>query len=869
MPEKQKDEKKLLEKGKIMKRKIFLFILFLSLGGGCQSEENFITNRGLNPAFIDFPESSLVDFSFLLDPPAGKYGFLKVTDDGHFCFERNNQKVRFWGITVAADNVDIPKEQISNIVSVIARSGCNLVRFHEIDNRGAEKYGIVRRCVISDAYPNQNNSRNLDPDYLDRLDWWVKCCKEKGLYVYLVIRGYRTFKIDDGVANADQLQRAAKPYAMFSQKLIDLQKEYAQKFLFEHINPYTGLPFGRDPAICLLEVENEDSLFFDPGNWKDYISSYKEEFYDYWIKFLKGKYGDTEKLKNAWTDESGYCCLLPDENLENGKVNLPSGKFLTVEHHITPQKFPPLEAPLRVRESLLFASELQRKYFREMKEFIRSKGCQIPLTATVNSEIALDTWTVAQELDCIGENNYLDHPSFSAGAEWIGKPCFSLRNQIKDVSGWAAMSYILNYKWAKKPVVVREWATCWPNPYRGAGVLERAAYAAFQDLDVFIFFSHYTHYSRDQLSSFGIQADPLQWGIWGYAGYLFIKGDIETGQKSVGIGFSDEDFLTWLPENRKLYTILPYVYRLENYYQQGKFQNNPYYYLISSGSAWKNVSYPTQNTILFSRLSDKFLNNQNLYPLSIFAKSGYSMEGVNHPETANLTKLGGDNILYDEKKNNYLCLESDPGKIENFISGKIAQIKDKTFTNETQEIIRDSDRGIITILGKSICAIAGEFESGKDYKFGKYTFKSQSKIATVTIFENERFKAIKRTSAAKNRGEKLVKVEENKYVLDSSGSPPVQTLGQRSSVPEEISYQDKTLLKAFLQNGTYELVEDKVNKLYYLFCDTPNIQFILGEGGQGEYEIEINYYEVQPTKIKTKDLIYPGYAKFIKIYRLK
>ncbi len=131
--------------------------------------------RALNPTFDTFPDASLVDFSFLLDPPAGKHGFVEARPDGHFYFSGNDKRVRFWGVTVAASHVDIPKERIREAVDVIARSGCNLLRLHELDNRGGEKYDLVRRNIIDEAFPNNDDSTKFDAEYRDRVDYWIAC----------------------------------------------------------------------------------------------------------------------------------------------------------------------------------------------------------------------------------------------------------------------------------------------------------------------------------------------------------------------------------------------------------------------------------------------------------------------------------------------------------------------------------------------------------------------------------------------------------------------------------------------------------------------------------------------------------------------
>ncbi|MBI2251468.1 MAG: hypothetical protein HYU63_01695 [Armatimonadetes bacterium] len=158
----------------------------------------------LNPKLANFPYSSLIDFNYLLDPPAGKYGFLKIKE-GHFYWE-NGKRAKFWGINLSSLSLNIEKEKIDYITNVFAASGINLVRLEAIDNYN---------CLISEG----ENSKNFNPEYLDKLDYWIYKLKEKGIYIYLDLLDFRTFKEADGVINAKNLGRAAKPYAVFNPKL--------------------------------------------------------------------------------------------------------------------------------------------------------------------------------------------------------------------------------------------------------------------------------------------------------------------------------------------------------------------------------------------------------------------------------------------------------------------------------------------------------------------------------------------------------------------------------------------------------------------------------------------------------------------------
>ncbi|GEM_PF-333715 len=527
-----------------------------------------IAARSIAPTFDTFPDSSLVDFSFLLDPPAGKHGFVMTRADGHFYYEKTNARAKFWGATVAASNTDIPKEKISEVVDVLARGGCNLLRLHELDNRGGERYNLVRRNIIDEAYPNNDKSTVFDAEYRDRVDWWIACAQKRGLYVYLVVRGYRTFRAGDGVASADQLDRSAKPYSFFNPRLIELQKQYASEWLIQHVNPYTGVPNGLNPAVAFLEVENEDSLFcfynISSTRWLGMVEPYRTEFIGLWNEWLKNQYGSTDALRRAWTNERGECPLGADESLEKATVKIPSMNEESIEKIDEIPWADPLRSPARARDGVRFAAEVQRRYFSTMREHLRSLGCRALLTATVDTHTLIDTWTVAAELDFTAQNAYMDHPAFAVGQEWVGRQFFRNANYLKETSIWGLAPRMAQWKWTGKPWMVREWTLCWPNEYRVSALLDIAAIADMQDYDGLIHFDYKTWGNPDLISAFGMQPDPARWGMAGYAALLYLRGDLPPQDEVVRILYTDEDLATWASSMSQLYRVA-WTRRIENW----------------------------------------------------------------------------------------------------------------------------------------------------------------------------------------------------------------------------------------------------------------------------------------------------------------
>ena len=749
--------------------------------------------RWLDPRFGEFPDASLIDFSFLLDPPAGKFGFVKVGEDGHFYLEKTNKRIKFWGVTIAGSHVDIPKERIETVVEVLARAGCNIIRLHELDNRGGEKFGIVRRNIIDESYPNENNSRNLDKEYLDRVDYWIYQAQKRGIYVYLVLRAYRTFKAGDGVEGAEKMERKGSPYGLFDEQMIKLQKEFIDNFLFKHVNPYTGVPNGLNPAVAMIELINEDSFFFQYDKLDAMIEPYKTKFMRLWVQFLREKYVNTENLKRAWTTKDGFSILGNDESIEEGRVKFPKlklGEFSEVGHS-------EIDHPLRKKDGIEFLMSLQVKLFKDLKEFIRSRGCPIPLTTTVNGEFICDTYTVASELDFIGQNMYMDHPFFEQGREWVGISFFRNENYLKKSDRWGFPVYSSFYAWDKKPIVIREWALCYPNEYRASSLIQMAVYSLLQDYDAVIYFAYYTWGDVNVCSPFGLQSDPTRWGLFGYAAKIFINSEIKPFHEKVNICFYPDDLKTFID--------------------------------------WWNEAYKLSYNFM---LRNKILSNDEI------------------------ASLGGNEINIPAR---------------DIFRGNAKKLIDSLMKITRDEIKIDFAKGVLLINSKTFKAVSGEVDTSKTYKLGNFKIKISSPISAVLILsldnlplEKSNKIAVKFVTVAKNRGQIFERVNDGRFALKNQGSAPVQTYGEKSDSGIEILKDDKSIVKSFMRNGSFEVVIDKDKKHVFIFCDTPNIKFEVSPeffrferivkfyqeiGGEGCGEV-----------FENSAFVYPGYSKYVMIY---
>ena len=186
-------------------------------------------------------KNSALDFSFLLDAPAGKYGFLK-SEGENFVFEnRPDVPVRFNGTNLCFDIATrFTHEQADILAESLAATGFNAVRLHHFD----------RDLVDSDK-----TDGSVDPKRLDNLHYLVSALKRRGIYVTLDLYTCRT----TGFPEKFKSMFEVKSRMVFSKELRDNLMNFARTMLTP-VNPYTGLALKDDPTLITVGLINEDPI---------------------------------------------------------------------------------------------------------------------------------------------------------------------------------------------------------------------------------------------------------------------------------------------------------------------------------------------------------------------------------------------------------------------------------------------------------------------------------------------------------------------------------------------------------------------------------------------------------------------------------
>jgi len=501
-----------------------------------------------------------IDLTGFLDGPAGKHGFVTVGEDGHFHFA-DGTRARFFGTNVGGQRAFPAKKDAEVLAARLAKYGVNLLRIHAIDGQWGQFIDF-----------SKGDSRHFKPEAFDRLDYFFAELKKRGIYVYFDMLDYRRFMPGDGVADAAQFEHgwhhSIKGATIFNDRLIELQKEFATRF-FTHGNPYTGLTYTNDPAVAVVEITNENSVFYF-RNTTLTLPVYADELRKRWNQWLLDRYGDRPGLAAAWTHATGACALLPAEDPARGTVILPM-KHL----HQDPkgQPFVGERSPVRVDAMGRFFFDLQRRYYGAMRSHLAAIGIKVPITGTNQTFCPASVYADSVN-DFMSRNNYWKHPNVHA------KPFFTFRNQAvtrSDLGSTAnPMTNIASSTVAGKPMISPEFNWPWPIEYRAECLPMMAAYACLQDWDGLLFFAY--NPGRPELECFGSQSDPVRWGQFPAAAMLFHRGDVRTARKTVHVGWSEKEAFTGRPSHiyakTSPFRAWTYVSKVRNAFYRDAYQGN-------------------------------------------------------------------------------------------------------------------------------------------------------------------------------------------------------------------------------------------------------------------------------------------------------
>ncbi|MDP5238028.1 carbohydrate binding domain-containing protein [Uliginosibacterium sp. 31-16] len=239
--------------------------------------------------------------------PAGRHGFARV-ENGHLY--AGDERLRLLGVNIVFGSVAPDHATADRLAARMARFGINIVRFHHMDSQPVPR-GLL-----------QKDMRTLDADMLERLDYFIAALKREGIYSDLnlhVGRKYPGFK-DWG----EDTPKYWKGVDNFYPPMIAMQREFARDLLL-HRNPWTGNRYIEEPAVALIEINNENGLLREwrTGGLNGITEPYRGELQRQWQSWLRAKYPDTSALRAAWglrEEALGAEMLTATPNVKGGEA---------------------------------------------------------------------------------------------------------------------------------------------------------------------------------------------------------------------------------------------------------------------------------------------------------------------------------------------------------------------------------------------------------------------------------------------------------------------------------------------------------------------------------------------------------------------
>lgn len=270
----------------------FLRAFIIALVAAAQAQENLVFAPGDEWKTADMTEvgvkaASALDFSMLLDGPAGKHGRVVTTPGGALAFADAPQKeIRFFGFnlwpgvvkTWIGANEEETRGNIDEFVRRMKCQGYNMLRFQGYD---LTAMGASERDL------------EFDPVTLDRLDYLYARLKAAGIYVYQDL-GFSGLYFK-GSWDEKNNKRDMKAEILGGDPSTRANWKGGVTRLLTRVNPYTKTRLVDDPMVVCLMFYNELEIVYLVRGGK-----YKASFEARWRAWLKKRYASLQDLARAW-----------------------------------------------------------------------------------------------------------------------------------------------------------------------------------------------------------------------------------------------------------------------------------------------------------------------------------------------------------------------------------------------------------------------------------------------------------------------------------------------------------------------------------------------------------------------------------------
>jgi hypothetical protein len=409
-----------------------------------------------SPPEDTFSADAQLDLRSLNEKVAGESGFVALSKDGNDFVLGNGKPAHFWCLNGGAEKT----EDLAHEARFLAKHGVNMLRLHMQLQPG-------------------DNSQVTDVNHavVERIWHTVAAMKKEG--IYCTISPYWACTAIKPTWNIKGKEGKGETGVLFINPTLQGGYKAWLKALYTEKNPDTGVPLAQEPAVALIQLQNEDSLLF----WTmiGFINE-KGEPYDQLRKgfgdFAKKKYGDLDKAFTAWGGDS------IDDDKGNGLLG-----FHQVWEITTNPGGPKGE---RIADQVEYWSQTMYDFNKAMVKYLREDlGCKQLINAgnwrpaDVVHQFDAEHWSYTAT-DVIAVNRYIGGVHLGPDAGWAINPGDHYTNQSITLDPTALP---INCKQVVgHPTLITEGYWVLPDLYQSEAPLAIAAYSSLTGFDGYYWF---------------------------------------------------------------------------------------------------------------------------------------------------------------------------------------------------------------------------------------------------------------------------------------------------------------------------------------------------------------------------------------------
>ncbi len=456
------------------------------------------------PGGDPFTGESAIDLRGLNEEYAGVNGYVRREGDKFVLGD--GTPVRFW-LTQSGGFTAMQPRMMDVHARRLAKYGVNMVRLYFL--------GMFKTWRAGDEADFQKQ--------LDRTHRAVAALKKEGVYTFFGHMFWDTHVESLSDDDLPGLKKGERPVAalFFNEPLQQYYLEFVKAVMLPE-NPYTRMSLAEDPAVAVIEVQNEsNSLFwtFTPDRLAPHTRQLAQKAF---AEFAAEKHGSLEKALEHWGDE------VNGDDVEAGRAGVLPAWNMTSEGY--------QQHPKRARDQMEFLTKAQYDTYAFFKKTYADLG--------IKKMVAGSNWKTADP-STLGP---LEHYSYTA-TDMVCRNEYFSPEKIEDSRGYAVdlndvfiprsamrspqtAGPLMTAHQAEWPYLITENNWDNPNPYRAEWPFLVATYGAMAGVDAWNFFSYDIPMWVSQLDVWNTNS-PVIFGQYPALALMYRRGDVTEGDPAV------------------------------------------------------------------------------------------------------------------------------------------------------------------------------------------------------------------------------------------------------------------------------------------------------------------------------------------------